>query len=108
MRGQLIAFSTYKQKWQGYSQFTSPDGAPSPTGCTSVGWWALRLVKGEACAQQPSVQQSFRARELVLETEKGGDLGAQQTFSNETKEGLGAAVTMLPAAMGRVASAQSQ
>lgn len=36
------------------------------------------------------------------------DLGAQKTFSNVIKEELDAAMTMLPAPMGRVALAQSR
>lgn len=45
---------------------------------------------------------------VAQKIEKGNYLGAQKAFSNKTKEELRAAMTMLLAPMGRVASAQSR
>lgn len=45
---------------------------------------------------------------VAQKIEKGDDPGAQKAFFNKTKEELSAAMTMLPAPMGRVASAHSR
>lgn len=56
----------------------------------------------------PLSSRASESGQVAVKTEKGGDLGAQETLSSETKEELGAAMTMLPTPMGRGASAQSQ
>lgn len=45
---------------------------------------------------------------VAQKTEKGDNPVAQKAFSNKTTEELSAAMTMLPAPTGRVASAQSR